>query len=123
MRGRKRSSAAVVALAAASLTLGGCLGNADPRTSNQGGGNILTASGKVAGETMTKLTADEVQILADNFTLRVVAGPAAGQDQLQIFGILLHQPVSLDDAYWVFETVKSGYLHHERPVLVYMEFI
>jgi hypothetical protein len=35
------------------------------RTSNQGGGTILTATAKVLGGQMTELTADEVQIIAD----------------------------------------------------------
>ncbi len=35
------------------------------RTSNQGGGSMLTATGKVFGGQMTQLTADEVQIVTD----------------------------------------------------------
>lgn len=35
------------------------------RTSNQGGGTILSATGKMVGGRMTQLTPDEVQIVAD----------------------------------------------------------
>ncbi len=37
----------------------------DPRTSNQGGGNILTAAAKIAAGRISTLTPDEVQILGD----------------------------------------------------------
>ncbi|HOB76308.1 MAG TPA: hypothetical protein PKG54_17495 [Phycisphaerae bacterium] len=42
----------------------GCVG--DPRTSNQGGGTLLTAASKLMGGSLKSMTADEWQILADN---------------------------------------------------------
>ncbi len=45
--------------------LAGCLFPLDPRTSNQGGGNILTATSKIASGQLASLTPDEIQILAD----------------------------------------------------------
>ncbi|RMF80653.1 MAG: hypothetical protein D6744_08000 [Planctomycetota bacterium] len=46
------------------MTLTGCPQQAT-RTSNQGGGNIITAGAKVAGGNISSLTPDEVQVLAD----------------------------------------------------------
>ncbi len=63
------NKAAVLGLTACFVLTGtlGCLfGPMVPeRTSNQGGGTILTATGKVLGGQMTQLTADEVQIVTD----------------------------------------------------------
>lgn len=42
----------------------GCV--ADPRTSNQGGGSLLTAGTKLLGQRIGDLTADEWQIIGDN---------------------------------------------------------
>jgi hypothetical protein len=65
----------------------GCF-STDPRTSNQGGGNLLTAGAKVAGERVYSLTPDEIQILADevsarssNFNLSVTDEQAADAAQ------------------------------------------
>jgi hypothetical protein len=50
-------------------TLGCLLAPVVPeRTSNQGGGTILTATGKVLDGQMTQLTADEVQIVMDQIS-------------------------------------------------------
>lgn len=46
------------------LSLGGCP-LSDPRTSNQGGGSIFSAAGKLTDGALTTLTADEVQIATD----------------------------------------------------------
>lgn len=51
------------------LSIAGCPG-ADSRTSNQGGGSIVSAAAKVASGQMTTLTADEVQILGDQIAAR-----------------------------------------------------
>lgn len=40
----------------------------DARTSNQGGGNILTAGTKVASGELTSLTPDEIQIIGDQLS-------------------------------------------------------
>ena len=52
----------------------GCVGTPD-RTSNQGGGNILTAAGKLASGQLSTLTPDEIQVATDfaiqNFGLEV----------------------------------------------------
>lgn len=60
----KRGTLAVCALSMLSI-LTGCIFPTDPRTSNQGGGNILTATGKIASGQLSSLTPDEIQILAD----------------------------------------------------------
>lgn len=59
----------IVALAAGAMVLSGCgsVASSGPRTLNQGGGSLLSAGVKIAQGDMTDLTADEVQILADNF--------------------------------------------------------
>ena len=63
------NKAAVLGLTACLVLTGtlGCLFApvVPERTSNQGGGTILTATGKVLEEQMTQLTADEVQIVTD----------------------------------------------------------
>lgn len=57
-------------LAAVSMgTLAGCP-SADSRTGNQGGGSLISAGAKVAGGTMTTLTADEIQIIGDVIATR-----------------------------------------------------
>ena len=61
---RKTATLALCALGGLSL-LSGCIFPTDPRTSNQGGGNILTATGKIASGQLASLTPDEIQILAD----------------------------------------------------------
>lgn len=60
----KRLTLAVCAVSTLSV-LAGCFIPLDPRTSNQGGGNILTATGKIASGQLGSLTPDEIQILAD----------------------------------------------------------
>lgn len=61
-----RRSLAIAAIASAVLgTLTGCGVVGGGRTSNQGGGNILTAGTKVAQQQLSALTADEIQILGD----------------------------------------------------------
>ncbi len=57
----------------------GCVFSTDPRTSNQGGGNILTATGKIASGQLASLTPDEIQILADT---ALQANPELGQVEL-----------------------------------------
>jgi len=54
----------VIVAAALLITAIGCF-NLDPRTSNQGGGSLLTAVGKITSDRIGDLTADEFQILAD----------------------------------------------------------
>lgn len=51
------------------ITLTGCP-SADSRTGNQGGGSLISAGAKVAGGSMTDLTADEIQILGDVIATR-----------------------------------------------------
>ena len=53
-----------VASTAMLVALTGCL-SLDPRTSNQGGGSLISAGAKVAGGSLATLTPDEIQILAD----------------------------------------------------------
>lgn len=47
------------------FALGGCPMAGPERTTNQGGGNILSATSKITGGQMTKLTPDEIQIALD----------------------------------------------------------
>ncbi len=47
----------------------------DPRTSNQGGGNIITAGSKVASGELTSLTPDEIQIIGDQLSNFVPDAP------------------------------------------------
>lgn len=55
---------ALTLAAAVLISVTGCpFGNS--RTTNQGGGNIITAAGKVVGGQMTSLTPDEIQIVSD----------------------------------------------------------
>jgi hypothetical protein len=54
----------------AALCAAGLLGIAgcplqESRLTNQGGGNILSATGKIVSGTLSQLTPDEIQILAD----------------------------------------------------------
>lgn len=51
----------------------GC--GADARTSNQGGGNILTAGLKVNNGELTSLTPDEIQIIGDQLSTFVPDAP------------------------------------------------
>lgn len=44
----------------------GCIGASDARTSNQGGGNLLSAASKLMEGNIGGLTPDEWQILGDN---------------------------------------------------------
>lgn len=53
-----------IMFASAGLLLAGCPFQ-DERTSNQGGGSVITAVSKITGGRMTGLTADEIQILGD----------------------------------------------------------
>ena len=49
------------------ISVTGCpFGNT--RTSNQGGGTIITAAGKIVGGQMASLTADEIQIISDTIS-------------------------------------------------------
>jgi hypothetical protein len=61
---RVRNAAAAAALGLCLSTLTGCP-FIDARTSNQGGGNLLSAVDKVVGGRLASLTPDEVQILGD----------------------------------------------------------
>lgn len=54
-------------LLSGSILLTGCP-VADPRTSNQGGGSILSAGTKIAGGNISGLTPDEIQIIGDAAT-------------------------------------------------------
>jgi len=55
-----------LAVACAGLALlAGCVSVSSERTSNQGGGSMLTAGAKVANNQLADLTADEIQLLAD----------------------------------------------------------
>lgn len=57
------------------LSITGCPQEQDTsRTSNQGGGNLITAGAKIAGENISALTADEVQVLADTVASRTGSG-------------------------------------------------
>jgi hypothetical protein len=57
---------AVPMLSVLFVVVGGCaIGTGDPRTSNQGGGNLLSAGIKVTSYQLSALTPDELQILAD----------------------------------------------------------
>ncbi|MBN1490984.1 MAG: hypothetical protein JXA69_13790 [Phycisphaerae bacterium] len=64
---RRSPIVAVLAIVVVLACQSGCAPAVDPRTSNQGGGNIVTAGSKVAAGSMAALTPDEIQILADNF--------------------------------------------------------
>ena len=49
------------------ISVTGCpFGNS--RTTNQGGGTVVTAAGKVVGGQMTSLTPDEIQIVSDTIS-------------------------------------------------------
>jgi hypothetical protein len=71
---------------------GGCLGlaigvgcAAETRTSNQGGGNIFTATAKLQSGNIGDLTPDELQILGDTASQYAgVAFPALTDDQAQL---------------------------------------
>jgi hypothetical protein len=54
----------VVTCACALLSVAGCPTSPE-RTSNQGGGSLLSAGAKIANGQLASLTPDEVQILAD----------------------------------------------------------
>lgn len=62
----------LLATAAAAVGFGVLAGcpSADPRTSNQGGGSLLSAGAKIAAEELDRLTPDEIQILADEVAAR-----------------------------------------------------
>lgn len=61
-----RTAAIVVATGAASFVLSGCIGlSTDSRTSNQGGGDIVTAGLKAAQGQLSSLTPDEIQAASD----------------------------------------------------------
>lgn len=64
MTRRIRFPVVAAGLIACAVLLTGCPAM-DPRTSNQGGGNILTAGAKLAAGRISTLTPDEVQILGD----------------------------------------------------------
>lgn len=73
-------------LAAVAMALGllpmiaGC---PDPRTSNQGGGSVLSAASKLSGGNVGDMTADEWQIAADNLpTLAEFAGIDVSQVEI-----------------------------------------
>ena len=57
---------AMLALTAALLALVAGCPQADPRTTNQGGGNIITAGGKLATGNVGDLNPDEWQVVIDN---------------------------------------------------------
>lgn len=64
---RRTTIVAVAAVIGVLASLSGCAPAVDSRTSNQGGGNVVTAGSKVAAGSMAALTPDEIQILADSF--------------------------------------------------------
>lgn len=64
-----RRAAFCVLLVSASSLFTGCLG-LDPRTSNQGGGTLISAGAKVLSGSMSTLTADEIQIIGDEVASR-----------------------------------------------------
>lgn len=78
-RMRKLTTLCVFASAGLAL-LTGCP-STDSRTSNQGGGSVLTAGAKIAGEQMSSLTPDEVQILVDLVSDRVAEFDIALSDE------------------------------------------
>ncbi len=53
---------------------GGCFG--DPRTTNQGGGNIISATVKVGTGQLSNLTPDEIQIVGDNIATFIAGAPS-----------------------------------------------
>jgi hypothetical protein len=61
---KRTASFLLLALATATLFAAGC--SVDPRTSNQGGGSLLTAATKLLNHRIGDLTADEWQIVGDN---------------------------------------------------------
>lgn len=65
MKATTFKTVAVGVLCVCLVVLCGCPPAAPARTSNQGGGSIVTAGVKIAGGTMTGLTADEIQIVTD----------------------------------------------------------
>lgn len=69
MTGRIRSLAVALGLGGCAVLLTGCPAQ-DPRTSNQGGGSILSAGAKIAGSRISTLTPDEIQILGDTVSAR-----------------------------------------------------
>lgn len=64
MKSARTKFALCAAAALAIIAIPGCP-SADSRTSNQGGGTILSAGTKVAGNQIATLTPDEIQILYD----------------------------------------------------------
>ena len=70
---------AVIVAAALLVTAIGCF-DLDPRTSNQGGGSLISAGLKIAQDQIGDLNPDEWQILADNApTIAAQVGVNLGQ--------------------------------------------
>lgn len=67
----------VLALCGAALGMTAGCPFVDSRTSNQGGGTLLTAVDKVTTQSLGSLTPDEIQILGDTFS--------AVQDTVDVF--------------------------------------
>jgi hypothetical protein len=80
MRKRVRAAAGLVVVTGLFVAVTGCMGSSDPRTSNQGGGNIITAGVKIATGEMTALTPDELQILGDLVASQNPAVPTLDDD-------------------------------------------
>lgn len=70
-----------VVLAGLALSVASGCGSSDPRTSNQGGGTIISAGIKVTQQQLSTLTADEVQILADYAATQNPGIPSLTDDQ------------------------------------------
>ncbi|TWT41249.1 hypothetical protein RAS1_39430 [Phycisphaerae bacterium RAS1] len=87
--------AAMVSLA----TIGGCPGS-DARTSNQGGGSLLSAGSKVLNDQLSSLNADEVQLATDVILSQPdsVIAPLSDEQAQAIVNILADNNLnSLDD--------------------------
>jgi hypothetical protein len=63
---QRTASFALLAVVSAALLVTGSGCSVDARTSNQGGGTLLTASSKLLNHQIGTLTADEWQLVGDN---------------------------------------------------------
>lgn len=78
--------------------LSGC-GGGDPRTSNQGGGSLVTAGLKITSNRISALTPDEIQILGDVAQSRNPDMPALTDEEAALIQEFLaaNRINSLDD--------------------------
>lgn len=81
---------ATAMLMSAVVTLTGCPVS-DARTSNQGGGSLLTAGTKIAASNISGLTADEIQILGDTASEFNAQVPALSDEQADAISEFLVQ--------------------------------